>query len=130
MSFTGVLINSRSPQVSRILPSNLAIVTNVVIIISLLVSSYYLLTPVLFHWSLSYSMLIRASRILLSILADVNNSVDWIVWIYSPISNSSSLLSKPIRTVPRIPIIICITVMFHSFSFIGMIQVLVYLFAF
>ena len=42
-----------------------------------------------FHWNLSNSKSPRASRILLSILADLNNTVVWMIFDRPPISNSS-----------------------------------------
>ena len=59
----------------------------------------------------------QVSRTLLSILVDFNNALDWMVLIRFPIYNFSSLLSKPLWTVPRAPITIRIIaiLMFHSF---------------
>ena len=54
----------------------------------------------IFHWSLSDSKSTQIIRILLSILADLNNSVACIVSILLQISNSSSLFSKHSVTVP------------------------------
>ena len=53
-----------------------------------------------FHWSLIDSKSPQVSRTLLSILADVNNVVVWIVLIRPPIFDSS----KALETVPSIPI--------------------------
>ena len=50
------------------------------------------------------------SRTLLSILADLNNTVIWMVSILHLISNSSSLSSKPFGTIPSASITIGITV--------------------
>ena len=52
-----------------------------------------------------------------SILADVNSVVIWMVSTRILISNSSDSLTNPLVTVLNIPITICITVtfMFHSF---------------
>ena len=57
------------------------------------------------------------SMSLLGILADLKNSVVWVVSIRPPISSSSSSLSKPLETVPSVPTTIGITVtlMFYSF---------------
>ena len=70
-----------------------------------------------FHRSLSDSKSPRVSRTLLSIQADLNNALVWMVSIHSPISNSSSPLTKPVGTVPSAPvtIVITVTLMFHSF---------------
>ena len=64
-----------------------------------------------FHWSLS------DSRTLLSILADFNSTVVWIILILFLISSSLSLFFKPLRTVSRALTIIGITatLVFHSF---------------
>ena len=68
-----------------------------------------------FHWSLGDSKSHQVSRILLGILADLNNAVVWIVSIHHPISNFSIPLKKPLRTVVPITIGITITPMFYSF---------------
>ena len=71
----------------------------------------------IFHWSLSYCKSPQVSRTFLSILADLNNSVVWIVSIRPVLSKSSSPFHNPSVTVPRtqITIGIIITFMFHSF---------------
>ena len=71
----------------------------------------------LFHWSLSDSKSPQVSRTLLSILADHNNAVVWMVSTCPFISKSSSPFINPLVTVPRAPITIAINVtfMFHSF---------------
>ena len=90
-------------------------------------SFYCFLTPLrVFPTSLSRWFLIEisvtanllVSRTLLSILADLNNVVVWIVSTRPLISQSSSPFTNPLVTVPRVPIIIVITVtfMFHGFS--------------
>ena len=70
-----------------------------------------------FHWSLSDSKSPQVSRTLLSILADLNNSVLLMVMARPLISNSSSPLTKPLGTVTSAPITIGITAtfMFHRF---------------
>ena len=50
----------------------------------------------------------------LSILADLNNDVDWIVSIHPSISYSSSPLSKPLRNVPSASITIFTIIEFNS----------------
>ena len=72
-----------------------------------------------FQWSLSDRKSLQVTRTLLSILADLNNHVVWIVSIHPLISDSSSPLSKSLRTVPSIPITvgIIIILIFHSFFF-------------
>ena len=64
------------------------------------------------HWSLSDSKSPQGSRTLLNILAV------WMVSTRPLISQSSSPFNNPLVTVPRVPIIIVITVtfMFHVFS--------------
>ena len=70
-----------------------------------------------FPRSLSDSKSPQVSRILLSILADRNNAVVWIVSTRPLISKSFSPFIKLSVTVPRAPITIGIniTFMFHSF---------------
>ena len=69
-----------------------------------------------FHWSLSDGKS-QVSRTLLSILADLNNAVVWMVSTHSLISKSSSPCTNPLVTVPSAPITIGITLtfIFHSF---------------
>ena len=70
-----------------------------------------------FHWILSDSKFPQVFRTLLSILANLNNSVVWMILVCPLISNSSSTLSKPLGSIPSTPTTISITVifMFHSF---------------
>ena len=70
-------------------------------------------------WSLNDSMFPRVSKTHLSILANLN-AVVWKVLIHPLISNSSSLLMKPLGIVPsaQITIGITFTLMFHIF-FVG-----------
>ena len=70
-----------------------------------------------FHWSLSDSKSPQLSRVLLSILAILNNAVVWMVSTRPPTSKSSSPFSNPLVTVPNAPITIgiIVTCMFHSF---------------
>ena len=71
-----------------------------------------------FPWSLSDCKFPQISRNLLSILVDPSNNVVWIISTCPLISKPSSLFTSPLVTVPRVPIIVGITVnfMFHSFS--------------
>ena len=64
-----------------------------------------------FSWNLSDSKSPQVSRTL------PNYAVVWMVSIHPPISNSSSFLPKPLRTVPSMPIMIgtTATLTFHSF---------------
>ena len=85
------------------------------------------------HWNPSNSKSPQVSRILLSIRADLNNAVDGIVLIRPLISNYSSPLFKPLRTVPSISITIGITFPSHVSQlsqFSDKVQLLVTLFIF
>ena len=68
---------------------------------------------IVFHWKLSDSK----SRTLLSILADLNNAVVWMVSTRALIFNPSSLFTNPLVTVPSAQITIGITInfLYHSF---------------
>ena len=70
-----------------------------------------------FQWSLSDSKSPRVSRTLLGILANLKNTVVWMVSSHPPISKTFMFLTNHLVTVPSAPIIIGITVtfMFHSF---------------
>ena len=70
-----------------------------------------------FHWCLSDSKSPQGSMTLLRILTDPTNAVVWMVSICPLIFKSSNPFINPLVTVPRAPIITCITVtfMFHSF---------------
>ena len=70
-----------------------------------------------FHLSLSDSKSPQVSRTLLSILADLNNAVVWIVTTLLLTFTSSSCRINPLMTMPRGPIIIGVAVTFllHSF---------------
>ena len=72
---------------------------------------------IVFHWGLSDSMFPQVFRTFLSILAEFNNAVVWVVSIRPLISNSSSPCAKPLVTVPSTLITndITITFIFHSF---------------
>ena len=69
-----------------------------------------------FHWGMRNSKSPKVSRTLLSILADFNNAIVWIVSSRTLISKSSSPCTNPLVTVPSAVITIGITVnfMFHS----------------
>ena len=72
---------------------------------------------IVFHWSLSESKSSQVSKTLLSILADLNNAIVWMVFTLPLISKSSSPFINPLVTVSRAPIRIgiIVTFMFHSF---------------
>ena len=69
-----------------------------------------------FLWRLSDKQFSQVFRTLLCILADINNTVVWMVLACPPISNTSSPLNKPLRDIPTTPItiIISITFLFHK----------------
>ena len=69
-----------------------------------------------FQWSLSDKSP-QVSMTLLSILADLNNGVVWMVSTSPFIYKSSSSFINPLEIVPRVPIIIGINVtfIFHIF---------------
>ena len=69
------------------------------------------------HWSLSDSMSPQVSRTLLSILANLNTAVVWMVSIRPLISKSSGPSTNTLVTVPRAPITIgiIVTLVFRSF---------------
>ena len=70
------------------------------------------------HWSLTDSKFPQVSRTLLSILADLNNAVVWMVSTRPVIFQLSNLFTNLSVIVSRAPITIgiIITFMFHSFS--------------
>ena len=71
----------------------------------------------IFHWSLNDSKSPQVSKTILSILADLNNAVVCMVLASSPISSSSSPLTKPLETDPSALILagISVTFIFRSF---------------
>ena len=81
------------------------------------------------HKSLSDSKSPQVPRTLLSILADLNNAVVWMISICPHISKSFSPCTNPLVTVPRAPI--TVNFIFHSFfQFPSKVQVLIFLFIF
>ena len=75
------------------------------------------LTLMVFHWNLSDSKYPQVSRTLLSILADLNNAVVWMVTTRPLISKSFSPLINSSVTVPKASITIGINVTFMFPSF-------------
>ena len=63
-----------------------------------------------FHWYLSDSKSSHLFSTLLSVLADRNNAIVWMMSARPTISNSSRPFKQPLRKVPRAPIIINITI--------------------
>ena len=85
------------------------------------------------HWGLTDSKSPKVSWTLLSILADLNKAVVWMVSIPPIISKISSPYTISLLTVSRVPITIGIniTFMFQSFfQFSSKVQVLIFHFAF
>ena len=84
------------------------------------------------HWSLSDSKSLQVSRTPLSILADLNNTVVWIVSTHPVISKSFGAFINPLVTVPRTPITfgINVTFMFQFFQFPSKVEVFILLFTF
>ena len=66
-----------------------------------------------FHWNLSDSMSPRVSRTFLSILADLNNAVVWMIYARPLISKFSSPFAKTLEA--PITVGITVTFMFQSF---------------
>ena len=93
--------------------------STLLLLLLLLLEFFFFFTSVLmvFHWSLRDRKALRISRTLLSILADLNNAVVWMVSTRPLISKSSSPFINPLVTVPKAPITIGINIifMFHSF---------------
>ena len=90
----------------------LGIIIIIIIVIALLQRKL-----MVFNWSLSDSKSPQVSRTLLSILADLDNAVVWMVSTCPLISKSSSPFTNPLVTIPSTPITtgITVTFMFHSF---------------
>ena len=84
---------------------------------------YELFTLVDFYWSLIDCKFPHVSRTLLSILANLNNVVVWMVLSLSLISNSSNPFSKRLGTIPSAATSVDISVTFMSS---GKVQVYVF----
>ena len=69
------------------------------------------------HWSLSDSKSPQVFRTLLSNRAVLNDAVVWMVSTRPLISKSFSPFNNLLATVPKTPITINVTSMFHSFFF-------------
>ena len=70
------------------------------------------------HWSLSDSKSLQISKILLSILVDLNDAVDYMISTCPFISKASSRFTNPLVSVPSAPITLGITVTFMIHSFV------------
>ena len=82
------------------------------------------------QWSLSESESPLVSRTLLSVLADLNNSVVWMVSTRPLISKSSSPVINNLETVPRAPIRIGVIVTFMFIQFSSEVEVFILFFHF
>ena len=84
----------------------------------LLLSSFYSFERLLmdFHWSLSNCKSPQISRTLLSIMADHNNVVFWIVFC------CLLTFTNPLKIVPSLPFTTCITVILMFYSFFVSLQ--------
>ena len=106
----------------------------IIIIIIIIIYSFEFFSSALADGlSLEFEWQQVSSRILLSILAVLNNVVVWMVYTRPPTSNFSSPFSNSLVTVPNAPITIGIIVtgMFHSFcQFPSKVEVLILLFIF
>ena len=80
------------------------------LVILLLESFSHTRTLMVFRWNLRNNKLPQVSRTLICILTNFNNSKVWIVLICSLIPNTSSPISKPLRTFTNVPTAICIHV--------------------
>ena len=101
-------------------PTTTGIAIIFIIIIYLLIESIlYQRLLMVFHSSLRDSKTPQVPRTLLSILADLNNVLVWMVSNRPVISKSSSFCINPLVTVKRAPITIgmIVTFMFHSLFF-------------
>ena len=80
-----------------------------------LIRAFHISDSRLFFTEVSDSKSPQVSRILLSILAVLNNALVWMVSIRPPTAKSSSPFSNPLVTVPNAPITIgiIVTCMFH-----------------
>ena len=82
------------------------------------------------HWSSNDSSSPQVSKTLLSILANLNIDVVWMVSVRPLISKSASSFTIPLVAEPRAPITIGITVTFMFYRFSCKFQVLIFLFFF
>ena len=89
------------------------IIIIIIIIILLLASFHTIFTDGLFYWSLKENKSSQVSRTFLSIQADFNIDVVYLVSIQSLISNLISLLSRPSKIIPSAPTIIIIYITLH-----------------
>ena len=85
-----------------------------------------------FHWILCKSKSLQVSRTLLSILANLNNAVVWIISIIPLISNSSSLFPSILGPfqVRQLQMVSPLPHVLQLYLSSGKVKVYVYLFAF
>ena len=77
-----------------------------------------------FHWSVSVSKSTQVSRTILSILANSNNAIFWMVSTHPLISKCSSSCTDPLEIVPSAPLTIGITVTFIYLCCVVILQIL------
>ena len=89
----------------------------VVVVFYIFACSSHQRWQMVFQWTLIDSKSPQVSRTLLNILANLNNTVVWMVSTHPLISISSSSWTSPLGTVPKAPVKIGIIVilMFHIF---------------
>ena len=94
--------------------------TKIIIFILLLARFSHQRSLMVFHWISSDSTSSQVSRTLLSILANLNTAVVWMVSSRPPILNSSCPLPKPLEIILSASIFtgITVTFIFHSFLLI------------
>ena len=122
------------PTLSSILLLLLLLIIIIIIIITIIIFLIHTSVSWLFSTGVWVTTsLLKSPGTLLSILADLNNAVVWMVSTRPLNSKSTSPCTKPLVTVPSTPDTTGITVvfMFHFFfQFSSKVQVLISLFAF
>ena len=79
-----------------------------------------------FHWSPSDRKSPQVTRTFLSSLVDLNNAVVWMVSAHPLISQSSSLFTNSLVTVPSAPNTIGVTVTFIFYRFFSFLPKIIY----
>ena len=98
----------------QVIPCAISLVCRLKYPYSCFPSHFYFPLFFLFEFFPSDSKSPQLSRILLSILSDLNSAMVWMVLILPLISNSSRPISNLLGTVLRTVIVITVTFMFHS----------------